>query len=89
VFVTWDGSSPFYTNDGTSMKVSTTERIILVEPQQIETTPVHDWMDITFFLIDEDNDKPVTGAIIVFSCVNPARTLNVGSEYTLVERRPW
>jgi len=88
VFVTWDGSSPFYTNDGTSMKVSTTERIILVEPQQIETTPVHDWMDITFFLIDEDNDKPVTGAIIVFSCVNPARTLNVGSEYTLVEYAP-
>ncbi|MCK4567980.1 MAG: hypothetical protein KAU48_11805, partial [Candidatus Thorarchaeota archaeon] len=88
VFVTWDGSSPFYTNDGTSMKVSTTERIILVEPQQIETTPVHDWMNITFFLIDEDNDNPVSGAIIVFSCVNPARTLNEGAEYTLVEYAP-
>ena len=88
VYVTWDGSSPFYTNDGTSMKVSTTERIILVEPQQIETTPVHDWMNITFFLIDEDNDNPVSGAIIVFSCVNPARTLNEGAEYTLVEYAP-
>ncbi|MHA1423113.1 MAG: hypothetical protein ACTSSD_13565 [Candidatus Thorarchaeota archaeon] len=88
VYVTWDGSSPFYTDDGTSMKVTTTERIILVEPQQIEATPVHDRMNITFFLIDEDNDNPVTGAIIVFSCTNPARTLNEGAEYTLVEYTP-
>ncbi|MGY5858004.1 MAG: DUF2341 domain-containing protein [Candidatus Thorarchaeota archaeon] len=88
VFVNWDGaSSPFYTDDGASMKVSTTERSILVEPQQIETTPVHDRMNITFILVDEDNGNPVTGVgvIIQFRCVNPARTLNVGSEYTLTE----
>jgi hypothetical protein len=86
IFVDWnDGTSPFYTDDGTSMKVSTTQRSILVEPQQIETTPVHDWMNVTFILLDEDNGIPVSGAIILFRCVNPARTLNEGSEYTLIE----
>ncbi|TET06019.1 MAG: hypothetical protein E3J86_15355 [Candidatus Thorarchaeota archaeon] len=86
VFVNWnDGTSPFYTDDGTSMKVSTTQRIILVEPQQIETTPVHDSMNVTFILVDEDNGNPVSGAIILFRCVNPSRTLNEGSEYTLIE----
>ncbi|MHA2065641.1 MAG: hypothetical protein ACXABY_14795, partial [Candidatus Thorarchaeota archaeon] len=86
IFVNWnDGTSPFYTDDGTSMKVSTTQRIILVEPQQIETTPVHDWMNVTFILVDEDNGNPVSGAIILFRCVSPSRTINVGDGYNFTE----
>ncbi|TFG98866.1 MAG: hypothetical protein E4H14_20605, partial [Candidatus Thorarchaeota archaeon] len=89
VYVNWnDGTTPFYTDDGTSMKVSTTQRIILVEPQQIETTPVHDLMNITFFLSDEDNGNPVSGAIILFRCINPVISLTEGVEYTLIEYLP-
>ena len=89
VFVNWpDATSPFYQDDGTSMKITTTQRIILIEPQQIETTPIHDLMNISFILTDEDNDNPVTGAIILFSCVDPVRTLGEGSEYTLNETQP-
>ncbi|MFW9956423.1 MAG: hypothetical protein ACFFCT_00010 [Candidatus Odinarchaeota archaeon] len=86
VFVDWIGGlSPFYTDDSASMKVSTTQRIILVEPQQIETTPVHDNMTVSFILIDEDNENPVSGAIILFRCVSPFRPLSEGVEYTLTE----
>ena len=89
VFVDWlDATAPFYVDDAASMKVTTTQRIMLIEPQQIETTPVHDWMDITFILTDEDNGNPVENAIILFRCVNPARTLSEGSSYTLTETEP-
>ncbi len=93
VLVDWNGaSSPFYTDDAASMKVTTTERIILVYPQQIETTPVDDLMNITFILVDEDNENPVSGVgvIILFRCVNPSRILNEGpsDEYTLTEIGP-
>jgi len=90
VLIDWnDGSSPFYVDDTTSMKVTTTQRIILIEPQQIETTPVGDRMNITFYLTDEDSDKPVSGAVILFSCVSdPGITLIENSEYTLDEYAP-
>ena len=65
------------------MKVTTTQRIILVEPQQIETTPVHDIMNISFILTDGDKGIPVSDAIILFSCVTPYR--NIEGFYTLVE----
>jgi hypothetical protein len=69
IFVDWnDLLAPFYTDDGTTMHVSTRGRSIFIEPQQIATTPVYDNMTITFILTDDDSNAPVSGAIINFNC---------------------
>jgi hypothetical protein len=69
IFVDWnDGMSPFYTDDGTTMRVSTRGRSIFVEPQQIETTPFKDIMTVSFILTDEDSGAPISNAIVQFSC---------------------
>ncbi|UCE11529.1 MAG: hypothetical protein JSW61_06245, partial [Candidatus Thorarchaeota archaeon] len=84
IFVDWnDGISPFYTDDGTTMRVSTRGRSIFVEPQQIETTPINDNMTVSFILTDEDRGTPVSNAIILFSC--QTRTIEEGSSFWINE----
>ncbi|MHA2083334.1 MAG: LamG-like jellyroll fold domain-containing protein [Candidatus Thorarchaeota archaeon] len=69
ILVDWnDLLAPFYTDDSTTMHVSTRGRSIFVEPQQIATTPTKDNMTISFILTDDDSNAPISGAIINFNC---------------------
>ncbi|MHA2382341.1 MAG: hypothetical protein ACXACT_07170 [Candidatus Thorarchaeota archaeon] len=82
--VDWNAVSiPYYVDDSTIVKVTITGRSILVETEQIERTPKGDIVNITIILTDIDNDNPITGAIIQFSC--QFHSLIEGPDYTRSE----
>jgi len=84
ISVDWlDTLAPFYTDDSTIVRVSTTGRIIFVEPQQIDTTPIGDNMTIPLLLRDEATSNPIEGAIILFSCQEVP--LSEGFSYWITE----
>ncbi|MHA2242388.1 MAG: hypothetical protein ACXACE_12345, partial [Candidatus Thorarchaeota archaeon] len=84
ILVDWnDLLAPFYTDDSTTMHVSTRGRAIFVEPQQIETTPIKDNMTISFILTDDDSNAPISGAIINFECVE--ETIQEGLSFWISE----
>ncbi|MCF2136311.1 MAG: DUF2341 domain-containing protein [Candidatus Thorarchaeota archaeon] len=70
IAVDWDaGTSPYYADDVTSLRLSTRGRTMMVEVGPIETTPVGDNMTITFTVADDSNNRHIDGTIIYFDCV--------------------
>ncbi|MFQ5834141.1 MAG: hypothetical protein ACE5H4_15660 [Candidatus Thorarchaeota archaeon] len=78
LIVDWDGATaPYYADRTTSLRASIAGRVMNVEPDLIETTPITgpagtDNMTISFRVSDAGNNNPIDGAIILFSCQEQA-----------------
>lgn len=84
IFIDWnDSNAPFYTDDQTSLRVTTIGRSMSFTLGQIPSTPKGDILTITFFVEDGAKDIPVEGAIILFDCVE--QSLVEGSSYNITE----
>ncbi|MFX1272283.1 MAG: hypothetical protein ACFFAX_11395, partial [Promethearchaeota archaeon] len=75
VDVDWDiGTAPYYEDDSTTLRVTVVGRSMFVDPATIETTPITgpgdtETMFVNFTVSDASNGNPISGAIIVFTCV--------------------
>ncbi|NWF94739.1 MAG: hypothetical protein HXY34_01220, partial [Candidatus Thorarchaeota archaeon] len=74
---------PYYTDDATFLRVSTTGRSMFVELRPIEVTPILDLMNISFFIEDTDTGRPVENAIILFSSITVPGSMVEGVTYWL------
>ncbi|OLS28638.1 MAG: hypothetical protein ThorAB25_18250, partial [Candidatus Thorarchaeota archaeon AB_25] len=67
VFVDWnDGSTPYYFDDATIVRVSTRERQMAYTILPAEITSYGELLNLSFTLLDADSSKPVTDALIAF-----------------------
>ncbi len=84
IVVDWDdGTSPFYEDDQTYIRVSTTKRNLAITLGQIETTPYGDNMTIEFTVEDSNRLSGVGDLIILFECTN--LTLIEGFNFWITE----
>ncbi|MHA2600977.1 MAG: LamG-like jellyroll fold domain-containing protein [Candidatus Thorarchaeota archaeon SMTZ1-83] len=78
VFVQWDGSAPYYTDDSTLVSVTTTKRRGTVGVGQVMPSPMGDNLTLSLSFRDESTGLPIVGASVQFSCVEePALVENV------------
>ncbi|MFX1261581.1 MAG: hypothetical protein ACFFAZ_05805 [Promethearchaeota archaeon] len=75
VDVDWNiGTAPYYEDDSTIIRVVIIGRTMFVDPTTIDTTPRTgpsgtENMTVFFTVSDAGNGNPISGAIIVFTCV--------------------
>jgi hypothetical protein len=70
VFVDWNDSlPPYYSDDQTSIKVTTVNRIGSVSLGQVLVTPMNDNMTLSFDFVDEATGVGIGNAEIQFDCV--------------------
>ncbi len=70
VFVDWNDSlPPYYSDDQTSIKVTTANRIGSVSLGQVLVTPMNDNMTLSFDFVDEATGVGIGNAEIQFDCV--------------------
>ncbi|MFW9887559.1 MAG: hypothetical protein ACFFER_05215, partial [Candidatus Thorarchaeota archaeon] len=87
VDVDWNiGTAPYYEDDSTTIRVTIVGRSMFVDPATIETTPITgpgntETMFVNFTVSDASNSNPISGAIIVFTCVEQ-------SVFTYVKNEP-
>ncbi|MBD3406487.1 MAG: DUF2341 domain-containing protein [Candidatus Lokiarchaeota archaeon] len=84
ILIDWnDSTSPYYTDDQTSLRVSTVGRTMSVTFGQIESVPIFDNLTIGFYLEDSAKETPISNAIIYFDCQTVS--LLEGVSYVLTE----
>jgi hypothetical protein len=78
VRVDWnDGTSPYYSDDTTLVRVTTANRVILYAIDQVQEARLGENITISFSLSDVDTGAPVTSAIIDFDGQTVSLTRNV------------
>ncbi|MHA2015002.1 MAG: hypothetical protein ACTSUH_04550 [Candidatus Thorarchaeota archaeon] len=82
ISVDWNSTqAPYYTDDMTSLRLTTVRRAMTIEVGAIETTPLNDNITITFSVSDDDTGAPISDAIILFDCVE--KHITQGANYWL------
>jgi hypothetical protein len=90
MLIDWNiADTPYYEDSQISLRVQIVGRAMILEPEQIETTPItgpagYETMTIRFNVEDAGNGNPVPGAIILFSCQEEPGLLE-GTAYTITD----
>jgi len=81
IAVDWnDATAPYYKDDQTSLRVTTTHRIGSVSIGQVQDTPMGDLMNLTFSYADQATGRGIKDAIILFDCIEVPGLIQ-GSDY--------
>jgi hypothetical protein len=83
IAINWILGSPYYADDSTSLRVTTTNRVGVISLAQVLDTPWGDRIMLNFSYADEDSRLGIDGALIDFNMENGTE-LYEGAHYDLI-----